>query len=81
MHFLRQFFLLCPELFLAPPELRNFRIVEMSAELLKSIHFTLDGGDLALDPKLLQFPGAAHRGARRLPFRRDARDEMSLHWI
>ena len=72
MHFLRQLILFCPELFLAPPELRNFRIVEIGSELLKSIHFPLNGGDVALDPELLQFPGATHRGAGRQPFRRDA---------
>ena len=81
MHSLRQFFLLCHELCFPPPEFRNFRIVEMGAELLKSIHFPLHGSDVALDTKLLQFPGTTERRSRRLPFGRDACNEMSLHRI
>ena len=81
MHSLRQLFFLCSELFLAPPECRNFHIMEMGAELLQVIHFPLDSGNVALNSKLLQFPGTAERRARREPFRRDARDEVRLHWI
>ncbi len=68
MHSLRQFFLLDPELFFAPPELRNFHIVKIGPELLKSIHFPLDGGNFTLNPELLQFPGTAERWAGRQPF-------------
>ena len=38
------------------------------AELLKSIHFALNGGNFALYPKLLQFPDTAERWAGRPPF-------------
>ena len=81
MHSLRQFFLLGPELLFAAPEFRNFRIVKTRAKLLKAIHFALDGGNFALHPKLLQFPGTAERRTWRQPFGRDACDEMGLHWI
>ena len=81
MHSLRQFVLLGPELFLAPPECRNFRIVKTGAELLKSVHFPLNGGNFALHPKLLQFPGTTEWWAWGQPFGRDAGDEMGLYWI
>ena len=81
MHSLRQLFLLSPELFFPPPERRDFGIVLIGAEFLKSIHFSLNGGDFALNPKLLQFPGTTERRAGREALRRDACNEVRLHWI
>ena len=68
MHSLRQFFLLYPQTFLAPPEFRNFGIVKTGAELLQSIPFALNGGDFPLHSKLLQFSGTTERRARGQPF-------------
>ena len=57
MYSLRQLFLLRSKLFFPPPKLRDFGIVQVRAEFLKSIHFPLDGGNFPFNPKLLQFPG------------------------
>jgi hypothetical protein len=63
------------------PQRRHVLVAMAADELLKLIHFALNGRYVAFYSKLLQFLDAAERVCRGARSCGDAGHELGLHWI